>query len=133
MKNCLTDNDFNKSSIFDEMAEAARALGYETISDMVFSEYQTTGSARRVARNLGFSKNAIIRYLKIMGVVFNRTLTRINRRHIIRLYRRGFSGKHCARLIDRNPTTTRRALLRALGPVEYNRLTNKHRLNKRGY
>ena len=133
MKQCLSEDDFRRSNIFIEMREAAHALGYETVGDMNYSEFQIAGSARSVARQLGFSKNAIIKYLRSIGVNLKyKPLNRITRRHIVSLYRRGFSGKYCARLFDRGPTTIRRALLRDLGPVEYRNLTDYHRRNKRG-
>lgn len=132
LKNCLNKEDFKRSTIFDELAEAARGLGYETISDMLLAEYQETGSARQVACKLGFSKDPIIKYLKLIGVTLKyQPIARTDRKHAISLYRRGVSGYRVARIIDRSQRTTRRALLRDLGTVEYRNLTIKHRLNTR--
>jgi hypothetical protein len=132
LQNCLNKKDFKRSTLLGTLEDTALAMEYETIGDMIYSEFQLTGSARAVERKIGFGRDLIIKYLRILGVRFDEPLNRHNRRFISSLYRRGLSGNQCARAINRHPTTTRRALLRDLGRTEYNRLTEPHKRNRKG-
>lgn len=129
---CLNKEHFKYSPLREELRFATEVLGYETISDMLFSEYQKYGKVHAMSVKLGFSEVSLRKYLKFLGVEFKKNGKRIilsaaTAEDIVAYYKLGYSIRKLSFMYKFSQGFIAGLLKEHLSIAEYERLTAPRR------